>query len=582
MVAGPSSSPPRRSTTTFSSSITSDSGISMVSNTPPFAFETRRLGRAKENQFTYKYGKRHHSYDPEKAPYPLCYDKEVIELEAIDNSFSASVNKTVTMIDWKDDGPPGKSLDLGCGAGLWIANAAKEWPKCHFVGFDMVNVQLPLSKLDPMIGDRVTFVHGNFLTNRLPFDDDEFDHVHVAGITHGVPENKWHFVFEEINRVLCPGGAVEMAIEDIHFPILPRWFTSPLRHRIGRTLSVHYPDGSRRPPIPSRSPSPTYAASHDHALLELLYYSIFESRFINTRPSAILPSYFTAVFRQVRSAPRINFPMPPLPPLPPLPLQKSTSGFSDPSAWLGPSAPPTRPSSMVFPPSTSTNPSELALNTPSTTAPTSDSTSTDCATTFSPSLSRESSGTSHLSPLSIPMVPTSSGGSNTKRSAVDFVAPEDGTSIGPTSTPCLIHRDSLNAQNGRTLAIHLYRAYKGVLACQESMWEELKDRIRNKSDNLRVLGWEDDEELEGLEFSRQKFERLVDRYRSDMQARLGLWHSLEEMGWIHPPRETLSKAELIEEERRHQAMLQARRFATEDDADTPSRSARVLVGFKLA
>lgn len=28
------------------------------------------------------------------------------------------------------------------------------------------------------------------LTTRLPFEDDEFDHVHVQGIARGVPENK--------------------------------------------------------------------------------------------------------------------------------------------------------------------------------------------------------------------------------------------------------------------------------------------------------------------------------------------------------------------------------------------------------
>ena len=28
------------------------------------------------------------------------------------------------------------------------------------------------------------------LTTKLPFEDDEFDHVHVQSIAHGVPENK--------------------------------------------------------------------------------------------------------------------------------------------------------------------------------------------------------------------------------------------------------------------------------------------------------------------------------------------------------------------------------------------------------
>jgi len=65
----------------------------------------------------------------------------------------------------------------------------------------------------------------------------------------------------------------------------------------------------------------------------------------------------------------------------------------------------------------------------------------------------------------------------------------------------------------RSLAMHLYRNYQAVLACQEAMWEELKDRIRNKKDKLLLFGWEDDEELEELQ-SRKKFEKLIERYRS--------------------------------------------------------------------
>jgi len=61
--------------------------------------------------------------------------------------------------------------------------------------------------------------------------------------------------------------------------------------------------------------------------------------------------------------------------------------------------------------------------------------------------------------------------------------------------------------------MQLYRSYQSVLACQEAMWEELKDRIRNKKDELVAFGWEDDEELEELQ-SRKKFEKLIERYES--------------------------------------------------------------------
>jgi len=65
--------------------------------------------------------------------------------------------------------------------------------------------------------------------------------------------------------------------------------------------------------------------------------------------------------------------------------------------------------------------------------------------------------------------------------------------------------------------MHLYRSYQSVLACQEAMWEELKDRIRNRKHELLPFGWDDDEELEELQ-NRKKFERLVERYRRSVDA----------------------------------------------------------------
>ena len=65
-----------------------------------------------------------------------------------------------------------------------------------------------------------------------------------------------------------------------------------------------------------------------------------------------------------------------------------------------------------------------------------------------------------------------------------------------------------------------------------------------------------------------------------MQHRLSLWSSVLDMGWPLPTREPLSKAELIEEERLREAMLEARKSASPEDLEQPCRSFRVLVGYK--
>lgn len=48
--------------------------------TMSFHSEGKRQPRSKETQFQMKYGHKHHSYDPEKAPYPVSYDRRVLEL----------------------------------------------------------------------------------------------------------------------------------------------------------------------------------------------------------------------------------------------------------------------------------------------------------------------------------------------------------------------------------------------------------------------------------------------------------------------------------------------------------------------
>lgn len=65
-----------------------------------------------------------------------------------------------------------------------------------------------------------------------------------------------------------------------------------------------------------------------------------------------------------------------------------------------------------------------------------------------------------------------------------------------------------------------------------------------------------------------------------MQARISLWCSCVDFGWPLPSREPLSKAELIEEERLREAMLEARKHATLEDVMNPCRTHRVLVGYK--
>ena len=68
----------------------------------------------------------------------------------------------------------------------------------------------------------------------------------------------------------------------------------------------------------------------------------------------------------------------------------------------------------------------------------------------------------------------------------------------------------------------------------------------------------------------------------DMRARMSMWYSMTQLGYSLPRREPLEKAELLEEERRRKAILDARALAREEDFDVPCRIIRVFIGFKEA
>ncbi|KAF7342811.1 UBIQUITIN-CONJUGAT-2 domain-containing protein [Mycena sanguinolenta] len=623
--------------------------------------------------FVIKHGLRFHGYG-ERAPYPLPYSKHVFELESLDMRLvSHMTGGSVSFVDfsdenWTKDGgaTPEHSLDLGCGTGAWVIDAAKEWPTCDFVGFDLMDIQIPLMTLSPeyaSIAERITWVHGNFLTDKLPFEDDEFDHVHIHAIAQGVPENKVNLSSEcwiTPSQTRISGASylrkstvfydlaessklwktescglfrhvrlqlIELCFLDVIFPLLPKWFTASLRARPRRPRGVRYPDGTQRGLDDNQPDTPP----HDHALLESLYKSVFEARFINFNPTAILPSYFTTYFRHVTLSPVINFSMPPIPPLQPPSPQIASSSVIDsnefsssasPSHWL-------RPTSVSSVASTSTDStavsSRASISSVSSTASgstavssrvsiftrwrekqslsvsTHDSSDTAMTvinelpdppkTTSVPrnfvlditekfgsdmEMDGEEPVVSPEEPVVSPEEPVMSPEKPVVPPEEPVVSPEE-----PVASPEQIpFRNRLDLLNERSLAMHLYRSYQLVLACQEEMWEELKDRIRNRPDELKSFGWDEDEELEELQ-DRKKFEILIGRYRSHMQIRTVLWCSLTGIGWPFPPREPLSRTELIEEQKIRAAMIQARMDSQSDESPSPCRSLRVLVGYKL-
>src|SRR5438552_2693757 len=114
--------------------------------------------------------------------------------------------------------PGERVLDLGSGAGTDTLVAAQMvGDKGHVTGIDMTSAMLAKARAaaTEMGATNVEFVEGE--VERLPFPDGSFDVVISNGVIDLIPDKD--AVFSEINRVLVPGGRLQIADVTIQNPV---------------------------------------------------------------------------------------------------------------------------------------------------------------------------------------------------------------------------------------------------------------------------------------------------------------------------------------------------------------------------
>ncbi|KAF7309377.1 Methyltransf-25 domain-containing protein [Mycena indigotica] len=120
------------------------------------------------------------------------------------------------------DHPPPTVLDLGCGAGWWVLDAAMSWRKAgtQIVGFDMMDTMRATMSTAQRQGlaHNIKFVRGNFVQDPLPFSDGSFELVRMANLSLCIPHSRWEFVLSEVKRVLAVGGRLEYIDDHVFFP----------------------------------------------------------------------------------------------------------------------------------------------------------------------------------------------------------------------------------------------------------------------------------------------------------------------------------------------------------------------------
>ena len=207
----------------------------------------------------------------------------------------------------------------------------------------------------------------------------------------------------------------------------------------------------------------------------------------------------------------MNFPMPPLPPMQPLPPPVSAFYDAEPGSELQDSQSPTNNSQPAHRPCSLSFSSSMSSAMNMTTSSKESAIGSRPRTTSAPLSYNAENAFSFFENLPLTGTPLTDDGTTQPREL--FIIDKSTTEYDASSPQVLFPFDRLASLGERSLAMHLYRSYQSVLACEEAMWEELKDRLLNRKDELLPFGWDDDEDLEELE-SRKKFERLVDRYRS--------------------------------------------------------------------
>lgn len=98
--------------------------------------------------------------EPSVAVYPLKSTKRLRDLETWSHLSVIRFLGRLTVYNFSV--PPEVILDLGCGTGVWVVNAAKEFKSSTIVGLDLEDIQPPLDKMGCSdIARRVRWVHGN-------------------------------------------------------------------------------------------------------------------------------------------------------------------------------------------------------------------------------------------------------------------------------------------------------------------------------------------------------------------------------------------------------------------------------------
>lgn len=133
--------------------------------------------------------------------------------------------------------PPAVCLDVGCSSGMITAALAPLFRRMLGLEYDKIALQA----IDQRARVQVQFIRGDAMS--LPFRDCTIDVIICAQVYEHVPDDRR--LFEEIYRVLVPGGVAFFSGPNWLFPIEPHYFL-PFLHWLPRPWANLYLRLTRR------------------------------------------------------------------------------------------------------------------------------------------------------------------------------------------------------------------------------------------------------------------------------------------------------------------------------------------------
>ena len=135
-------------------------------------------------------------------------------------------SSALTLLRDKTHRPIKHILDVGCSTGLSTLKLHKFFPEASIVGLDlspyMLSVaQLHLERESLAAQAKISYVHG--AAEQTPLPDHSIDLASMSLVAHELPAAAFKAVFQDIYRMLRPGGVVTFMDMDPYSPFFQRF-----------------------------------------------------------------------------------------------------------------------------------------------------------------------------------------------------------------------------------------------------------------------------------------------------------------------------------------------------------------------